>query len=120
MLWLIPADLHDQRIGDMCIFFSVILSEAKACPERSRRDLIAACHGHEILRFAQDDNGNPRPVTSVSATKVSLRRSAIPKSLAEIAEIPIPPGHSLHPPPALVLDPQPHVWRAFNGGDDGG
>jgi hypothetical protein len=27
--------------------FSVILSEAK--------DLIAACHGHDILRFAQDD-----------------------------------------------------------------
>src|SRR5580700_4554734 len=29
--------------------FSVVLSEAK--------DLIAACHGHEILRFAQDDCG---------------------------------------------------------------
>jgi hypothetical protein len=29
-------------------FYSVVLSEAK--------DLIAACHGHEILRCAQDDN----------------------------------------------------------------
>ena len=27
---------------------SVVLSAAK--------DLIAACHGHEILRYAQDDN----------------------------------------------------------------
>jgi hypothetical protein len=32
----------------MDIFFPVILSAAK--------DLIAACHSHEILRFAQDDN----------------------------------------------------------------
>jgi len=34
----------------------IILSEAK--------DLIAACHGHEILRFAQDDGrraGGPPP-----------------------------------------------------------
>src|SRR6266851_5342062 len=48
MLWRIPADLHEQRIGVMGIFFPVILSAAK--------DLIAACHGHEILRYAQDDN----------------------------------------------------------------
>jgi hypothetical protein len=85
-----PADLHDQRIGDMGIFFSVILSAAKACPERSRRDLMPVASGDEILRFAQDDNGkHPRPVTSVSATKVSLWLPAtlIGVSLAEIAEI---------------------------------
>ena len=33
----------------MIIHSPVVLSEAK--------DLTAACHGHEILRFAQDDNG---------------------------------------------------------------
>ena len=37
----------------MDIFFPVILSAAK--------DLIAACHRHEILRFAQDDNRIPPP-----------------------------------------------------------
>src|SRR5712671_7155564 len=45
-----PCRHSRKRIGIMGIFFSVILSAAKACPERSRRDLIAACHGHEILR----------------------------------------------------------------------
>src|ERR1700730_3561900 len=30
---------------------------AKACPERSRRDLMPVASGDEILRFAQDDNG---------------------------------------------------------------
>src|ERR1700730_1501295 len=80
MLWRMSADLHDQRIGDMGIFFSVILSEAKACPERSRRDLMPAASGDEILRFAQDDNGkHSQPATSVLATKVSLQRSAIAK-----------------------------------------
>jgi hypothetical protein len=48
MLWRIPADTHDQRIGIMSILFPVILSVAK--------DLIAACHGQEILRCAQDDS----------------------------------------------------------------
>jgi hypothetical protein len=58
MLWRMPADLHDQRIGDM--------SPAQAFPE------------------------HPRPVTSVSATKVSPRLPAtlIGVSLAEIAETP--------------------------------
>jgi hypothetical protein len=43
--------------------FSVVLSAAK--------DLIAARHRHEILRFAQDDRGaHPRAATKVSATKV--------------------------------------------------
>src|ERR1700760_4798237 len=31
--------------------------EERPRPEPRRRDLIAACHWHEILRFAQDDNG---------------------------------------------------------------
>jgi hypothetical protein len=118
-----PADLHDQRIGDICIFFSVILSEAKACPERSRRDLIAACHGHEILRFAQDDNGkHPEPATSISATKVSSRLPAtmIGVSLAEIAETPTRDGLSLRRRAAMVLGSQPSVQLAINGGDDGG
>src|SRR5713226_480883 len=71
MLWRMPADTHDQRIGVMGIFFPVILSEAKACPERSRRDLMPVASGDEILRFAQDDNsGRPQPATKVSATKV--------------------------------------------------
>jgi hypothetical protein len=48
MLWRIPADTHEQRIGIMGTLFPVILSVAK--------DLIAACHGHEILRYAQDDS----------------------------------------------------------------
>ena len=58
MLWRMPADLHDQRIGDM--------SPAQAFPE------------------------HPRPVTSVSATKVSpwLPATLIGVSLAEIAETP--------------------------------
>ena len=34
---------------------SVILSEAKACPERSRRDLMPVASGDEVLRYAQDD-----------------------------------------------------------------
>jgi hypothetical protein len=114
MLWRIPADLHDQRIGDMCIFLSVILSDAK--------DINAACHWHEILRFAQDDNGNPRPVTSVSATKVSLWLPAtlIGVSLVEIAEIPTRDRLSLRRRAAMVLDSQPNVQLAINGGDDGG
>src|ERR1700730_14745810 len=94
MLWRIPADTHEQRIGIMSIFFSVILSradliraEAKACPERSRRDLMPVA-SDEILRFAQDDNSkHHRPATKVSATKVSPRPPAIAKSLAEIAGI---------------------------------
>jgi hypothetical protein len=58
MLWRIPADLHDQRIGDM--------------PP------------------TQAFSAHPRPVTSVSATKVSpwLPATLIGVSLAEIAEIP--------------------------------
>jgi hypothetical protein len=53
-----PADLHDQRIGDMSP--------------------------------TQAFSAHPRPVTSVSATKVSLWLLAtlIDVSLAEIAEIP--------------------------------
>jgi hypothetical protein len=44
---------------------SVILSAAKACPERSRRDLNAACgncavcNSDEVLRCAQDDKSVP-------------------------------------------------------------
>jgi hypothetical protein len=74
---------YEKRIGVMFVHFSVVLSEAK--------DLIAACHGHEILRFAQDDNSaHLPPTTSVSGTKVfprGLRRPAIAISLAEIAGI---------------------------------
>jgi hypothetical protein len=61
-----PCRHSRKRIGIMGIFFSVILSAAK--------DLIAACHGHEILRCAQDDNSaHPLPATRVSATRVSRR-----------------------------------------------
>jgi hypothetical protein len=58
MLWRMPADLHDQRIGDMSP--------------------------------TQAFSAHPRPVTSVSATKVSPRLppTLIGVSLAEIAEIP--------------------------------
>jgi hypothetical protein len=71
------ADLT-KEIGIVCIFSPVILSradliraEAKACPERSRRDLMPVASGDEILRFAQDDNsGCPRSATNVSAAKV--------------------------------------------------
>src|ERR1700738_4655449 len=80
MLWRMSAVTRVQRIGIMSTFFPVILSEAKACPERSRRDLMPAASGDEILRFAQDDNGkHSQPATSVLATKVSLQRSEIAK-----------------------------------------
>jgi len=36
----------------MCIFSPVILSEAKACPERSRRDLVPVASG-ESARFGE-------------------------------------------------------------------
>jgi hypothetical protein len=66
----------------MLIHFPVILSGAKACPERSRRDLIAACNRHEILRSAQDDNGFvPRAATKVSASNIFGR----PKGVAATA-----------------------------------
>jgi hypothetical protein len=42
--------------------FSVVLSVAK--------DLIAACHGHEILRFAQDDSGPGGPRSNDAMTQV--------------------------------------------------
>jgi hypothetical protein len=86
-----PADLDDQRIGDMSP--------------------------------TQAFSAHPRPVTSVSDTKVSPRLPAtlIGVSLAEIiAEIPTRDRLSLRPPPALVLDSQPSVQLAINGGDDGG
>jgi hypothetical protein len=43
---------------------SVVLSAAK--------DLIAACHGHEILRFAQDDNRFSLRATSRVASQPAL------------------------------------------------
>src|SRR5882724_3758616 len=49
MLWRMPADTRMARDGMTFIQFSVVLSVAK--------DLIAGCHGHEILRCAQDDIG---------------------------------------------------------------
>src|SRR3981189_3450296 len=54
MLWRMPADLHEQRIG-----------------------VISSTHA----LFAY-----PQPATSVLATKVSPRQSAVPKSLAETAQ----------------------------------
>src|SRR6266436_256787 len=39
------------------------------------KDLIAACHGHEILRCAQDDSGSGnrlKPVSADSATLLKL------------------------------------------------
>jgi hypothetical protein len=109
MLWRMSADTHEQRIGVMGIFFSVILSEAKACPERSRRDLMPVASGDEILRCAQDDSGTaPQPATSVSATKVSLWLPAtlIGVSLAEIAEI-------RRSPPAKMCV---HPMAGYHGG----
>jgi hypothetical protein len=47
MLWRIPADTHEQRIGIMSTLFPVILSVAK--------DLMPVASGDEILRYAQDD-----------------------------------------------------------------
>jgi hypothetical protein len=115
------ADTHEQRIGVMGIFFSVILSEAKACPERSRRDLMPVASGDEILRCAQDDSGTaPQPVTSVSATKVSPRRLAIPKSPAETAETPTRDRLSLRRRAAMALGSQPIVQLALKGGYDDG
>jgi hypothetical protein len=88
----------------MGILFPVILSradliraEAKACAERSRRDLMPVSSGDEILsfgfaqdrRFAQDDNGRHlRPATNVSATNVFCR----PKWPALTALIALTPG----------------------------
>ena len=43
---------YEKRIGIMCIFSPVILSEAKACPERSRRDLVPVASG-ESARFGE-------------------------------------------------------------------
>ena len=66
--------------------------------------------------------GYPRPATSVSATKVSPRLPAtlIGVSFAEIAETPTRDGLSLRRRAAMVLDSQPSVQLAINGGDDGG
>src|SRR6266852_5960847 len=84
----------------MGIFFSVILSAAKACPERSRRDLIAACHGHEILRCAQDDNSaHPQPATRVS--RRPSETSETPK-VSEIAEPEAPKSPKPKPPKPLL------------------
>jgi hypothetical protein len=90
MLWRIPADLHDQRIGDMSP--------------------------------TQAFSAHPRPVTSVSATRVSLWLPAtlIGVSLAEIAETPTRDGLSLRRRAAMVLGSQPNVQLAINGGHDGG
>jgi hypothetical protein len=44
MLWRIPVDTHEQRIGIMSTLFSVILSAAK--------DLMPVASGDEILRCA--------------------------------------------------------------------
>jgi hypothetical protein len=43
--------------GEASVEYSnvVILSEAKACPERRRRDLMPVASGDEVLRSAQDD-----------------------------------------------------------------
>jgi hypothetical protein len=109
------ADLYEQRIGVMGIFFSVILSETK--------DLMPVASGDEILRFAQDDNGkHPQPATSVSATKVSLWLPAtlIGVSLAEIAEIPTRDRLSLRRRAVMVLGSQPNVQLALKGGYDDG
>jgi hypothetical protein len=116
------ADPNEQRIGVMRIFFSVILSEAKACPERSRRDLMPVASGDEILRCAQDDSDvvHPQPATSVSGTKVSPRRSAIPKSPAETAETPTRDRLSLRRRAAMALGSQPIVQLALKGGYDDG
>jgi hypothetical protein len=79
---------------------------------------IAAAHAGALLfRIAgmegrSGDRRSAKPVAGIAEIGISPEgRSppAIPKSLAEIVEIPIPAGHSLHPPPALVLDSQPHV-----------
>jgi hypothetical protein len=110
-----PADPNEQRIGVMGIFFSVILSEAK--------DLMPVASGDEILRFAQDDNGNPpRPATRVSATKVSLWLPVTPigVSLAEIAEIPTRDRLSLRRRATMVLGSQPNVQLALKGGNNDG
>jgi hypothetical protein len=116
MLWRMPADPNDQRIGDMGILFSVILSEAK--------DLMPVASGDEILRFAQDDSdvAHPRPVTSVSATKVSLWLPAtlIGVSLAETAETPTRDRLSLRRRATMVLGSQPNVQLALKGGYDDG
>src|SRR3977135_817738 len=50
----------------------VVLSDGKACLERSRRDLIAACHWYEILRFAQDD----KPARTTARSPLPRYRSA--------------------------------------------
>jgi len=67
-------------------------------------------------------SAHPQPATSVSATKVSPRLPAtlIGVSLAEIAETPTRDGPSLRRRAAMVLDSQPSVQLAINGGDDGG
>ena len=66
--------------------------------------------------------GYPRPVTSVSATKVSPRLPAtlIGVSLAEIAEIPTRDRLSFRRRAAMVLGSQPNVQLALKGVYDGG
>jgi len=74
--------------------FSVVLSVAK--------DLIAACHGHEILRCAQDDIravAKRRPkVGNANCATPAMGRTPAPRiggSLAQTAETPAmgrPPG----------------------------
>ena len=67
-------------------------------------------------------SAHPRPVTNVSATKVSLWLPAtlIGVSLAEIAEIPTRDKPSLGRWAAMVLGSQPNVQLALKGGYDDG
>jgi hypothetical protein len=64
----------------------------------------------------------PRPVTSVSATKVSLWLPAtlIGVSLAETAETPTRDRLSLRRRATMVLGSQPNVQLALKGGYDDG
>jgi hypothetical protein len=101
-----------SRHGDsafMCIFSSVILSEAKACPERNRRDLMPVASSDEILRLAQDDNsGCPRSATKVSATRV------FPSAQMGC-------GNCANPRYVPPCDATPlRCWRKLAGGGKGG
>jgi hypothetical protein len=90
MLWRIPVDTREQRIG--------------------------------VMSPTQAFSAHARPVTSVSATKVSLWLPAtlIGISLAEIAEIPPCDRLSLRRRAAMALGSQPIVQLALKAGYDDG
>jgi hypothetical protein len=118
---------HDVRCRQNChvgarsrpFLHVVILSAAKACPERSRRDLMPVASGDEVLRCAQDDrNGshdachpkNCHPERSEGPLPLALE---VPRCARDDNDVGARSGSSCHadrgPPGPLML--MMRAWR---------